>query len=113
MTTLLQAVKQIVEFTDKAALEEMGYTDTNLYNIFMSEYGNWNGFTQASVTEYVKGLPSIATFPFYNGDILSELEGYGIERKTEKGQDKLIENYWHTLGYVVFKMIEKEKNKKA
>lgn len=112
MTTLLQAVKQIVKLDD--SLADVGYdASETLYSVFMSEYGNWNGFTQASVTEYVKGLPSIVSFPFYNRDILSELEGYGIERKTEKGQYTLIENYWHTLGYVVFKMIEKEKNKKA
>lgn len=109
MTTLLQAVKQIVKLDN--SLADVGYdASETMYSVFMSEYGNWNGFTQASVTEYVKGLPSIVSFPFYNDDILSELGGYGVLRKSEKGKDTLIEKYWDTLGYVVFKMIEKEKN---
>lgn len=112
MTTLLQAVKQIVKLDN--SLADVGYdASETMYSVFMSEYGNWHGFTQASVTEYVEGLPSIVSFPFYNSDILDELEYYGIERKTEKGRYTLIEKYWDTLGYVVFKMIEKEKNKKA
>lgn len=77
----------------------------------MVEYGSYFGFTQKAVTEYVRGLPSIADFPFYNGDILSALEAEGVTRKTTKGQHKLIEDYWLMVGYVVFQQMKKMKNK--
>lgn len=107
MTTLLQAVKQIVSFADEAELKGMGYEETNLYQIYMSEVGNHNGFSQKAVTEWCRGLPSIINFPFYDGDILSELEGWGIERKTSKGQAALVEQYWNAVGYVVFQHLKK------
>lgn len=110
MATILQAVQNIVEFADVEYLEECGYEESNLYKIYMSEYGQ-NGFNQNAVTEYIKGLPTIVDFPSYNGDILFALEDHGITRKSHIGQGRLIEQYWETLGYVVFKNLEKEKKK--
>lgn len=107
MTTLLQAVKQIVSFADEAELKGLGYEETNLYRIYMSEFGNYNGFNQKSVTEYCQGLPNIASFPIQNFIVLDELKKRGVERKTEKGQIDLIEQYWNTVGYVVFQRLKK------
>lgn len=111
MTTILQAVKEIVEIVDMIELKHMGYAQNSLFDVYMTEYGNYNGFTQKAVTEYCKGLPSIALFPYMNYDILSAFEGYGIQRKTEKAKHNLIDAYWCTVGYVVFKALEKEKKK--
>ena len=109
MTTILQAVKQIVTFTPEDELKDTGYKDANLYKIYMSEYGNYNGFNQKAVTEYCQGLPNIANFPFMNNEIIDAMYCAGVERKTEKGRDNLIYQYWQTVGYVVFKALEKEK----
>lgn len=107
MATLLQAVKQIVSFADESELKGMWYKETNLYQIYMKEYGDLYGFNPKAVTEYCRGLPDIINFPFYDGDILSELEEFGVERKTEKGQIDLIDQYWNTVGYVVFQHLKK------
>lgn len=107
MTTLLQAVKQIVSFADEAELRDLGYAETNLYQVYMKEYGNHNGFHPKAITEYCQGLPNIASFAFQNFIVLDELKERGVERKTEKGQIALIEQYWNTVGYVVFRHLEK------
>lgn len=109
MTTINQAVKQIVSFTDKADLEGMGYTETSLYRIYMDEVGNYSGFNQKAVTEYTRGLPNIINFPYMDGDIFSALEGWGIERKTDKGRAALIENYWLAVGHVVYQYLKNTK----
>lgn len=111
MTTILQPVKDIVKIVDMIELKRMGYAQDNLFDVYMTEYGNYNGFTQKAVTEYCKGLPNIADYPYMNYDIVSALEGYGIQRKTEKAKHNLIDAYWHHVGYVIFKHLEKEKKK--
>lgn len=113
MATINQAVKKIVSFADKADLKGLGYTETSLYRIYMDEVGNHSGFNQEAVTEYTRGLPSIINFPYMDSDILSELDGAGVTRKTTKGQQKLIENYWLAVGCVVFQYLKKESKIKA
>ena len=97
MATILQAVKNIVVFSDAG----------DIYNTYMAEYGRYVGFRPKTVTEYMRSLPSIADFPFYDGDILSALDAEGVARKTTKGQRKLVDDYWLAVGYVTFQRMKK------
>ena len=102
-TTIAQACKAIVtNAIDHDYLEE-GET---LKEVFMSEYGAFRMNVSArECVDYLQGLPSVCTIPFYNDDILSMLEGYGIMRKSRDAQLRLIEAYWNECGYQFYKMI--------
>lgn len=92
---------------------DYGYDTTNLYKIYMSEYGNYHGFTQQAVTEYTKGLPSCFTFPIYNGDILEQIaaKGYVLNRGRSFTDCEVVDLYWQHIGYAVFKHLKQLKNK--
>lgn len=108
MTTLNQACKAIIENgIDNDYLVECGEGST-LYSVFMEEKGNWAGFTVTSVKYWLQGLPSAVAFPFYNNEILSVLESNGITRKTEKGNDALIDSYWSCLAIQTYLIMQKQ-----
>ena len=98
MKTLNQATKQILNDSLKVSSEEM----REVYN---SEYG-YNGLSPKTCRDYLQGLPSSCTVPFYNFDIIKTLSSLGIERKTEKGRDNLIDKYWDYVGYQLYKLIK-------
>lgn len=103
MTTLSQACKAIVtDAIDHDYLEECG----TLASVYQSEYGNYNGTTPKACKDYLQGLPSVCTVPFYNGEILELLAAQGITRKTEQGNDNLIEAYWLECGNQFYKLIK-------
>jgi hypothetical protein len=102
--TFKQAVASLVSMND---LAELGYdSGDTLYTIYMKEYGDFSGLTQTAVTEWVKGLPSVLSFPFDNFDILQELSNLG-HRSVYNNK---IEDYWLNVGYEAFKQI-KQSNK--
>ena len=102
MTTLAQACKAIVtDAIDHDYLAECG----TLASIYNAEYGSYNGTSQKACKDYLQGLPSVCTVPFYNGEILELLAAQGITRATEDGKDRLIEAYWNECGYQFYKMI--------
>ncbi len=103
MTTLSQACKAIVtNAIDQDYLEECG----TLEGIYHAEYGSFNGSSPKACKDYLQGLPSVCTVPFYNGKILELLAAQGITRKTEQGNDNLIEAYWIECGNQFYKLIK-------
>lgn len=101
MTTLLQACKEIV----KNSIDHDYLECDSLDIVYACEYG-YNGVNQLACTEYLRGLPSVCTVPFNNYDILQLLSAKGITRKTEQGQQKLIDDYWATCGYAFYQLIK-------
>jgi len=102
MTTLAQAVKVIVQNSlDQDYLDECG----SLQEIYQAEYG-YNGTSPKACMDYLQGLPSVCTIPFYNAEILELLSKEGIVRKTEDGQAALIEKYWQEAGYQFYKLVK-------
>lgn len=103
MTTLAQACKAIVtDAIDHDYLAECG----TLASIYSSEYGSYSGVSPKACKDYLQGLPSVCTIPFYNGDILSSLEGYGIMRKNTNSHERLIAAYWNECGYQFYKLVK-------
>lgn len=110
MTTLAQAVKVIVQSSiDQEYLDECGTPGTGaatLKSVYMAEYGNYNWTTPKACMDYLQGLPSVCTIPFYNTEILELLAKEGITRKTKDGQSALIERYWQVAGYQFYMLIK-------
>lgn len=107
MTTLAQACKAIVtNAIDQEFFGELPYTIPVLCTIYQAEYGNFNGTSPKACKDYLQGLPSVCTVPFYNGEILELLAAQGITRKTEQGNDNLIEAYWLECGNQFYKLIK-------
>ena len=104
MTTLAQAVKVIVQSSiDQDYLDECG----TLRAVYFSEYGDYNGTNPKACADYLQGLPSVCTIPFYNGEILELLVKAGV--KVPKDDDKayaLVEKYWQEAGYQFYKLIK-------
>jgi hypothetical protein len=77
-----------------------------LYNIFKMEYG-WNiermGERRA-FCEWLQGLPSALTVPFYNHDILNRAYLHNVisANATEEQEDKFIDNYFMNLSNAFF-----------
>ena len=81
-----------------------------LYNIFKREYGYMiervgevNAFK-----EWLQGLPSVLTVPFYNGEILENALNFAKEnndkalRVAVRNEDKFLEDYWLNLARAFF-----------
>jgi hypothetical protein len=77
-----------------------------LYNIFKMEYG-WNiermGERRA-FCEWLQGLPSALTVPFYNHDILNHAYLYNVisANATEEQEDKFLDSYFMNLSDAFF-----------
>ena len=100
--TLAKVCKAIVTSAiDHDYLLECG----SLSNVYQSEYG-YNGTTPKACMDYLQGLPSVCTIPFYNGEILELLAAQGISRKTEDGQANLIDMYWKECGLQFYRLIK-------
>ncbi|MNR06663.1 hypothetical protein D3C85_1227440 [compost metagenome] len=103
MTSMSQVVKAVVLANiDHDYITECGGTLEAVYN---SEYG-YNGLTSKACKDYLQGLPSVCTIPFSNFEILELLKAQGIERKTEKAKDTLIQKYWEQAGQEFYRMVK-------
>lgn len=105
MNTLAKVCKQIVtDAIDHDYLLECG---GSLRQIYKSEFGNWNGKTPSKCKDYLQGLPTVCTVPFYNGEILEILKdnGISIPEDDDKSHD-LIEAYWMECGKQFWLMID-------
>lgn len=101
MTTINQVCKQIVtDAIDHDYLLECG----SLSNVYQSEYG-YNGVSPRACRDYLQGLPSVCTVPFYNGEILELLANHDIVRKSEVAKENLIDDYWLACGNALYNMI--------
>jgi hypothetical protein len=106
MTTLAQAVKVIVQNSiDQEFFGSLPYTIPALREVYQAEYG-YNGTSPKACMDYLQGLPSVCTIPFYNAEILELLAAQGISRKTEDGQAALIEKYWQEAGYQFYMLVK-------
>ena len=104
MTTLAKACKIIVkDAIDHDYLAECNQTVEEVYEV---EFRKWNGCTPKACKDYLQGLPSVCTVPFYNGEILELLAAQGISRKSEAAKDKLVEDYWLACGYQFWKLVK-------
>lgn len=104
MTALAQACKAIVK--DAIDHDYVAEANCELPSIYKAEYGSYNGTSPKACKDYLQGLPSVCTVPFYNGEILELLAAQGISRKSEAARDKLIEDYWLACGYQFWMMIK-------
>lgn len=102
MTTLNQVCKAIVtDAIDHDYLLECG----SLSNVYRSEYG-YKGVSPKACMDYLQGLPSVCTVPFWNGEILELLAAQGISRKSEAAQAKLIDDYWYACGNALYNLVK-------
>lgn len=102
MTTINQICKAIVtNAIDHDYLLECG----SLSNVYQAEYG-YNGTSPKACKDYLQGLPSVCTVPFWNGEILELLAKAGITRKSEAAKEKLIDDYWLACGNVFYNLVK-------
>jgi hypothetical protein len=76
------------------------------YNIFKMEYGyNIERMGEKrAFCEWLQGLPSALTVPFYNHDILNRAYLHNVinANATEEQEDKFIDNYFMNLSNAFF-----------
>jgi len=76
------------------------------YNIFLSEYGfNVRRMGELKAfTEYLKGLPTVLTVPFYNYDILNIASLYDLisANATEEQEDEFLSTYFENVAMAFF-----------
>lgn len=103
MNSLSQICKAIVtDSIDHDYLLECGAT---LSDVYRSEYG-YNGTTPKACMNYLQGLPTVCTVPFYNGEILEILKQHGIDvPQDDDGQHDMIEAYWQECGKAFYNIV--------
>ena len=80
-----------------------------VYSIFQSEYvykNNRHLGDQKLFSEWLQGLPSVLTPPFYNYDILQGAILVGHDVSTEEKEDIYLQNYWDNLATAFFRLKE-------
>jgi hypothetical protein len=82
----------------------------NVHKIFLSEYGHEVkriGEVKA-FKEWLQGLPSVLTVPFYNGEILNiaYLHGMIKANASEEDEDKFLNEYFEKLSSAFFTLKE-------
>lgn len=81
--------------------------------IFYTEYGyliNRIGKLKA-LEEWLRGLPSVITIPFYNVEIIEIAKKWGSLKMnaTEKQEDKILINYWRYMANQLLQLFNKKK----
>ena len=88
-----------------------------VYNIFKSEYLYENNIKRYRTEEncfknWLMGLPSVLTVPFYNYEILEKAEEYskGVSETLHwyliQNDDDFLNDYWQNLAYAFFTLKE-------
>lgn len=102
---IVDICKQVVQDSiDQDYLENCG----TLQEVFMSEYGAFRmNVSPKTCMDYLQGLPSVCTVPFYNGEIYELLSKAGVEipEDDDKAYD-LIEAYWVECGKAFYNLIK-------
>lgn len=78
-----------------------------VYNIFLQEYVHHNNNRQDKkklFKEWLQGLPTVLTVPFYNQDILLNARENGIELREEWQEQNFLNMYWHNLATAFFNL---------
>ena len=79
------------------------------YNIFKSEYVHQNNKHQNEIflfSEWLSGLPSVLTVPFYYYEMLENATKSGFEFESESHEDKFCEHYFKNLAKAFFNLKE-------
>jgi hypothetical protein len=74
--------------------------------IIKAETGCEN-FHEEVISDWLSGLPSLITLPFYNSEILAMMKEIGTinEKTTEKRKDSLLVCYWDFMACKLIQMI--------
>lgn len=78
-----------------------------LYNIFTSEYkGAHNKHLRDEIIfkDWLMGLPSSCTVPFYNHVILENAKKAGLNLVTTYQEDQFLDRYWANLSKAYFNL---------
>jgi hypothetical protein len=78
-----------------------------LYNIFKKEYVHDNNKhlnENYLFAEWLKGLPSVLSVPFYNFEILQNGLLSGFDLSTEDKEDRFLSEYWINLSNAFFNL---------
>jgi len=95
MTTIAQVCRNIVEANiDNDYIKECGYT--TLREVYDAEYGYHGLPAWRKCKDYLQGLPSVCTVPFYNDDIINLLSSASVD--IEQDEESLIDAYWNECG---------------
>ena len=76
----------------------------SVYETFISEYGHEvkrYGNIKA-FTNWLQGLPSVLTVPFYNYEILENAKNNNFILNTEKKENDFLNTYWLNLSIAFF-----------
>ena len=79
-----------------------------LYKIFKAEYlhdyniKKYKGNEPVIFAEWLQGLPSALTVPFYNYEILEAARLNGVVIEDEEAEDEYLEGYWLKLANAFF-----------
>ena len=79
------------------------------YNIFKREYVHDNNkFMNEEILfkEWLQGLPSLLTVPFYNYEILENAKKAGFTFETEQQENRFLDAYWSRLSNAFFTLKE-------
>ena len=80
-----------------------------LYDTFHAEYG-WHvdryGNRYRSIKEWLLGLPSSVSLPFYNHDILEHGRKWGVlsGRDSERAEDAFLRAYWERMANALVRL---------
>lgn len=80
-----------------------------LYTIFKCEYIHGNNqqlSEQKLFSEWLRGLPSVLTVPFYNSEILENALLAGFDVSSESKEYLFLQNYWTNLAKAFFTLKE-------
>jgi len=80
-----------------------------LYNIFKKEYINDNNRylgERKNFADWLQGLPSVLTVPFYYHEILDDAKKAGFKIETEAQEDNFCDKYWSNLSNAFFTLLE-------
>jgi len=71
-----------------------------VYKLFRKEFIHKNNEHKSDAynfAEWLRGLPSVMTVPFYNHDILEIAKEYGYKFENDWAEDIFLEMYWSRL----------------
>lgn len=80
-----------------------------IFNIFVDEYLYSNNMSISKIvlfSEWLRGLPSTLTIPFYNYDILKEAKHNGIVLVTDNEEYEFLEAYFNNCAKAFFTLLE-------
>jgi hypothetical protein len=81
------------------------FTDIKeVYNIFLSEYGFFIDRVgkKTAFKDWLQGLPSVMTVPFYNYEIIDNGKKEGFDLSSVDKEDLFLELYWMNLSQAFF-----------